>query len=99
MATWEKGMNTGNGQDRMPNRFSDGLDAFIRTIGHVIMWTNFVLIFVIILQVILRYGFGRGLVVLEELQWQSLFSSRIPRNMSRWNRSNRHHPIDRQHRL
>ena len=28
-----------------------------------------VLIFVIILQVILRYGFGRGLIVLEELQW------------------------------
>ena len=62
-------MNTGNGQDRMPNGFSDGLDAFIRTIGHVMMWTNFVLIFVIILQVILRYGFGHGLVIMEELQW------------------------------
>jgi len=27
------------------------------------------LIIVIILQVVLRYGFGRGLIVLEELQW------------------------------
>ncbi len=55
--------------DTAPNRFSRRLDAFIRSIGHVVMWTNFVLIFAIILQVVLRYGFGRGLVVLEEVQW------------------------------
>jgi TRAP-type mannitol/chloroaromatic compound transport system permease small subunit len=55
--------------EALPNRFSDILDALIRTIGHVVMWTNIVLIVVIILQVVLRYGFGRGLVVLEELQW------------------------------
>jgi TRAP-type mannitol/chloroaromatic compound transport system permease small subunit len=53
----------------LPNRFSDLLDALIRTIGHCVMWANIVLIVVIILQVVLRYGFGRGLVVLEELQW------------------------------
>lgn len=52
-----------------PNRFSDILDNMIRIIGHVVMWANVVLIGVIILQVILRYGFSRGLVVLEELQW------------------------------
>ena len=51
------------------NRVSDTIDRMIRAIGHVVMWTNVVLIGVIILQVILRYGFGRGLVVLEELQW------------------------------
>lgn len=51
------------------NRFSDALDRMIRAIGHVVMWTNVVLIAVIILQVVLRYGFGRGLVMLEELQW------------------------------
>jgi TRAP-type mannitol/chloroaromatic compound transport system permease small subunit len=55
--------------DQIPNKFCDGLDAFIRSIGHVVMWANGVLILVIILQVILRYGFGHGLVILEELQW------------------------------
>ena len=55
--------------ETVPNKFSDALDTVIRSIGHVVMWTNFVLIFVIILQVVLRYGFGRGLVVLEEVQW------------------------------
>ena len=57
---------TGN---EVPNKFSDGADILIRWIGHIIMWTNVILIGVIILQVILRYGFGHGLVLLEELQW------------------------------
>ena len=56
-------------QEQIPNRFCDGIDTAIRGIGHVVMWSNFILIFVIILQVILRYGFGHGLIVLEELQW------------------------------
>jgi TRAP-type mannitol/chloroaromatic compound transport system permease small subunit len=58
-----------NSNEALSNRFSDILDALIRNIGHVVMWANIVLIVVIILQVVLRYGFGRGLVVLEELQW------------------------------
>ena len=62
-------MSTETEHEKVPNKFCDGLDAFIRGIGHVVMWTNGVLIFVIILQVILRYGFGHGLVLLEELQW------------------------------
>jgi TRAP-type mannitol/chloroaromatic compound transport system permease small subunit len=52
-----------------PNKFSDTIDAIIRQIGHVLMWANCVVILFIILQVILRYGFGHGLVILEELQW------------------------------
>lgn len=52
-----------------PNRFSDAVDGLIRRIGHLVMWANCVVIFFIILQVILRYGFGHGLVVMEELQW------------------------------
>ncbi len=56
-------------QEHAPIKFSDRLDAFVRGIGHVVMWCNFVLIFVIILQVVLRYGFGKGLVILEEVQW------------------------------
>lgn len=55
--------------DKHPNRFSDAADSLIRAIGHVVMWSNVILIGAIILQVILRYGFGRGLVILEELQW------------------------------
>ncbi|MGD9222841.1 MAG: TRAP transporter small permease subunit [Desulfobacteraceae bacterium] len=62
-------MTTEKQKELVPNRFSDLLDSMIRTIGHVVMWANVVLIVVIILQVVLRYGFGRGLVVLEELQW------------------------------
>ena len=48
---------------------ADALDGFILAIGKVVGWTNVLLVGVIILQVMLRYGFGRGLVVLEELQW------------------------------
>ncbi|MBL0716044.1 MAG: TRAP transporter small permease subunit [Desulfosarcina sp.] len=51
------------------NRFCDTLDNFILGIGHVVMWGNGILIVVIILQVVLRYGFGHGMVTLEELQW------------------------------
>ena len=62
-------MNAEAKQEQVPNKFADAIDAVIRSIGHFIMWTNIVLIVVIILQVILRYVFGLGLVVLEELQW------------------------------
>jgi TRAP-type mannitol/chloroaromatic compound transport system permease small subunit len=52
-----------------PNRLSDIIDDIILRIGHTLMWANVIVIFVIILQVVLRYGFGHGLVLLEELQW------------------------------
>jgi len=52
-----------------PHAFADTVDAVIRRIGHVLMWANCIVIFFIILQVVLRYGFGHGLVLLEELQW------------------------------
>jgi TRAP-type mannitol/chloroaromatic compound transport system permease small subunit len=45
------------------------LDNFIDRIGKITAWLNGILVVVIILQVILRYLFGKGLVVLEELQW------------------------------
>jgi TRAP-type mannitol/chloroaromatic compound transport system permease small subunit len=50
-------------------KISHVLDNFIRAVGHTFSWLNVVLILVIILQVVLRYVFGRGLVILEELQW------------------------------
>ena len=48
---------------------ADSIDNFIRSIGHVVCWTNGILMALIILQVVLRYGFSGGLVVFEELQW------------------------------
>ena len=50
-------------------RFCRALDGFINRTGQLIAWLAAVLIIVIILQVVLRYVFGRGLVVLEEVQW------------------------------
>lgn len=64
---WDMSKETN--QEQVISRFSDNLDRIIQRIGHVMMWTNGILIFVIILQVVLRYGFGKGLVLLEELQW------------------------------
>jgi len=51
------------------NKLSKALDRFILRVGHLFSWISIVLIGVILLQVVLRYVFGKGLVVLEELQW------------------------------
>jgi TRAP-type mannitol/chloroaromatic compound transport system permease small subunit len=45
------------------------LECFILAAGRFVCWVNVVLILVIVLQVALRYIFGRGLVLLEELEW------------------------------
>ena len=50
-------------------RFCQMIDGFIRRIGQAIAWLNFLLIFNILVQVTLRYAFGKGMVWLEELQW------------------------------
>ena len=50
-------------------RFCKMIDETIRRIGENFSWLNAILVVVIILQVVLRYVFGQGLVVLEELQW------------------------------
>ena len=54
---------------KTPNKVSDFIDGSILHIGRILMWANCVVIVLIIMQVILRYGFGHGLVLLEELQW------------------------------
>jgi TRAP-type C4-dicarboxylate transport system permease small subunit len=43
---------------------ADALDGLVRWIGRLVSWANAALIGVIMLQVVLRYGFGRGLVLL-----------------------------------
>ncbi|MDJ0782357.1 MAG: TRAP transporter small permease subunit [Desulfosarcinaceae bacterium] len=51
------------------NKVAAALDNFVQSIGRWCSWLNVALIFAIILQVVLRYVFGKGLVVLEEVQW------------------------------
>lgn len=45
------------------------LDGIIHTVGELFSWLSILLIGAIIIQVVLRYVFGMGLVILEELQW------------------------------
>jgi len=45
------------------------IDRFILGVGSILSWGAVILIAIIILQVVLRYGFRSGFVVLEELQW------------------------------
>lgn len=47
----------------------DVLNGIVRRIAEAAAWLNVVLICVIILQVVLRYGFSNGSVTLEELMW------------------------------
>lgn len=48
---------------------SDWLDKVTCRIGELASWCTFILIFAIVLNVILRYVFNRGMIALEELQW------------------------------
>lgn len=50
-------------------RLAGRLEAGLTAVGQAVSWLGVVLIFLIILQVVLRYGFGHGLILLEELQW------------------------------
>ena len=63
-------MAQGNEAKETPGicRFSD---RWIRRTGTVVSWLSIFLIAVIIVQVVLRYAFGRGVVILEELQWHA----------------------------
>ncbi len=59
----------------------------------MVSWANAILICAIILQVVLRYGFGRGLVPLEELQWH-LYAIAVMLGMSFAQVENAHVRID-----
>jgi TRAP-type mannitol/chloroaromatic compound transport system permease small subunit len=47
----------------------DILNGVVRRIAETAAWFNVALIVVIVVQVVMRYGFNRGLVPLEELMW------------------------------
>jgi TRAP-type mannitol/chloroaromatic compound transport system permease small subunit len=53
----------------MAKSFPGRLDGFVERIGQMISWFYVVLIGIIIIQVVLRYIFKSGMIILEELQW------------------------------
>lgn len=50
-------------------RVCDWVGEFQLKLGRFLSWANALLVVVIVTQVTLRYGFGRGLVILEEFEW------------------------------
>ncbi len=51
------------------NRFSNAIDSVIIVAGDLASWLWPILVAVVVLQVVLRYGFGIGSIMLEEVQW------------------------------
>lgn len=51
------------------NQLSDAIDKIIVTAGDLASWLWPILVAVTVAQVILRYGFGQGSIMFEELQW------------------------------
>ena len=62
-------MSIGTSVQEPPVPLADWLDKWVLRSGYLICWTYAVLVVVIIAQIVLRYGFGGGLIVFEELQW------------------------------
>ncbi len=56
-------------EPKAPPAVCVSLDRFVLRIGQTIAWLNVATVLVIVIQVILRYVFGKGMVSLEELQW------------------------------
>ena len=50
-------------------RAAGRIEAFLEKIGNVFAWIGLFTVLSIVLQVILRYVFGSGLIIIEELQW------------------------------
>ncbi len=57
-------------------RFADAVDALTTRVADAASWLQPVLVGVLALNVTLRYGFGRGSIELEELQWH-LFAATV----------------------
>jgi TRAP-type mannitol/chloroaromatic compound transport system permease small subunit len=56
-------------EERPIRKMCDAVDDGLIRLGKCLSWLNAILILVIVTQVTLRYGFGHGLVILEELEW------------------------------
>ena len=62
---WEEVEN----DSRKDPKIAAWLDQFVKSVGHVVMWANVVLIIAIISQVGMRYTLGWNFPKLDELQW------------------------------
>ena len=63
-------MAIGGGPFVLPrNRFSNAVDSLIVRAGDAASWLWPLLVAVVVLQVVLRYGFGQGSIMFEEIQW------------------------------
>ena len=58
-----------SGESYEPPDICKKLDRFVIKVGKAAAWSNCLLVLAIILNVVLRYVFGKGQVWLEELQW------------------------------
>jgi len=54
---------------RAITRVADGIDALSIAVGSAAAWLYPLLVVVMVVNVALRYGLGRGFIELEELQW------------------------------
>ncbi len=50
-------------------RISIALEKFIRSSALIFCWAYAILVFAILANVLLRYGFSNGLIIFEEIQW------------------------------
>ncbi len=56
-------------EDTDKQAFAVGLDRFVRTTGHLVMWVNVLLVLAIAFQVGMRYLFNQNYPKLDEIQW------------------------------
>jgi TRAP-type mannitol/chloroaromatic compound transport system permease small subunit len=75
------------------NKFAAGVNNVIESVGRWSSALNVILIAAIIIQVVLRYIFGLGLVQLEELQWH-LYAVNVIFGMSYCQTVNSHIRLD-----
>ena len=55
--------------DPDPQPIAHAIDRFVKTVGHVVMWANILLVAAITAQVSLRYLFNQNYPKLDEIQW------------------------------
>ncbi len=56
-------------EDRDDQPIARGIDRFIKSIGHIVMWSNVLLILAIVTQVSMRYLLNQNYPKLDEIQW------------------------------
>ncbi len=65
----ENDLNTDYGNDSWLLGLANKFEKIVLTSAHIFCWAYPVLIFAILANVVLRYGFSSGLIVFEEIQW------------------------------